>query len=114
MGRELLLDLAEGRAAARRIVAVAGGDIGDPGAGADVDPQARAHAIGVAGMADHDPPAPEKIVVAAGGGEWKALHSEAISAVEAAVGIAVGAIEAPLRAEHGSIAEAITGNLRFE
>src|SRR4051812_20246305 len=73
--RQPLLDFAIGGAAARRVVAEAGGEIGDAGAPLAVDPEARAQAVGIAGMANERAAIAERVVAGRTLGED--LHREA-------------------------------------
>src|ERR1044072_6566129 len=100
MPRELLLDGAIGGSAARRIVAIAGGEIGDADAVFAVDPEARADAISVAGMADHPPFGVEQVVAADVAASGQILHREAIFAIEAASAVAIPAVARPLAPPH--------------
>src|ERR1044072_6542899 len=100
MPRELLLDGAIGGSAARRIVAIAGGEIGDADAVFAVDPEARASAISVAGMAAHPPFAVEQVVAADVAAARQILHPDAIYAIEAPFAVAIAAVERPLASHH--------------
>src|SRR4051794_28975148 len=85
-------------AAARRIVAEAGGEIGDADAARGVDPEPRAQAVSVAGMADQRPRVAERVVARRTLGED--LHGEAVAAVEILLGVAVGTVEPPGEPAH--------------
>src|SRR3546814_14258634 len=94
---EPLLDGAVGRFPARRIVAIAGREIGDAGPAATVDPQAGAKAVGIPRMADDRGAVAENIVPASGIRHRQALAGKAGGAIEAVAGIAIGPIQAPGR-----------------
>src|SRR3954468_12738257 len=96
--RQPFLDGAVGGAAAGRVVAEAGGEIGNAAAGGAVDPQARAKAVGVAGMADPRAAVAERVVARRALRED--LGGEAIAAVEILLGLAVGAVGAPVEPAH--------------